>query len=273
MHSVQHARLISGHHVLDVNERVLAAVHLEQLQGLLNQVAEIVALALAVVDLVAHVEVFGLEQVHDGQDLSVVRNQRLADGVGAGDEGLQDLQRDGDDLGVSRVQRGLDGDDQLRNHRQHLGAALVEHVEDALHSEESVRVDLFADALEEDRQVVVVVELLYVHFPVDLILRAVLNGHRQVASVVEQTELAHGDGSWLHRSSARLLRHRLLLGLEQAGGLAAEAVALLENGGASGGDGDLLLVDGLDGCYAGGVLLFNFQTRIIKLMWKTNVLF
>ena len=250
MQSVQDTGLVGGHHVLDVDEGVFSSVHLKQLEGLLDQVTEVVALALAVVDLVAHVQVFGFEKIHDGENLSVVWHESLADGVGAGDEGLQDLQGDGYDFWVSGVEGGLDGDDQLGDDRQHLGASLVEHVEHALDGQESVGVDLLANALEENGEVVVVVQLLYVHFPVDFILRAVLDGHWQVASVVEQAELADGDGSGVHSASSWLLRNGLLLGPVQAGGLAAESVALLEDGSARGGDGHLLLVDRLDGCYA-----------------------
>lgn len=52
---IQHARLVGGNHVLDVYECVVAAVSLERLQCFLNQVADILASLLAVVDLVAHV--------------------------------------------------------------------------------------------------------------------------------------------------------------------------------------------------------------------------
>ena len=70
--SVKDARLIGWHHILNVDEGVLAPMHLEKFQGLLNQVAEIITLSLAVVNLVAQVLVPGLKQVHDGQDLSIV---------------------------------------------------------------------------------------------------------------------------------------------------------------------------------------------------------
>ena len=62
------------------------------------------SLSLAVVDLVAQVLVLDFEEVEDGEDLSVVGHEGLANGVRAGDEGLQDLQGDGDDLWVSGVQ-------------------------------------------------------------------------------------------------------------------------------------------------------------------------
>jgi len=69
-------------------------VGLKHLQGLLDQVAQIQTLSLAVVDLVADVGVALLEQVHHRQDLSVVGHQGLADSVRAGHERLQDLQGD-----------------------------------------------------------------------------------------------------------------------------------------------------------------------------------
>ena len=102
--SVQHARLVGGDHVLNVDERVLATVRLEHLQGLLDQVAQDEALALGVLDLVADVGVALFEKVHDGQDLAVVGHEGLADRVGASHERLQNLEADGDDLWVTRVQ-------------------------------------------------------------------------------------------------------------------------------------------------------------------------
>ena len=101
--SVEDTRLVGGYHVLNVDESVFSTVHLEQLQGLLDQVSEVVALPLRVVDFVAHVQVFGLEQVHDWQDLSVVGHKSLSNGVRARDEGLQDLQGDGNDFWVSAL--------------------------------------------------------------------------------------------------------------------------------------------------------------------------
>ena len=67
-------------------------MHLKELERLLDEVAKVLSLALTVVDLVALVQVLGLEQVHDGQDLTVVRHQGFTDGVTAGNESLQDVQ-------------------------------------------------------------------------------------------------------------------------------------------------------------------------------------
>jgi len=73
---------------------------------LLDQVAQVQALPLAVVNLIANVGVTLLEEVHHGQYLSVVRNQGFSDSVGAGHECLQDFEGDGDDFTVTSVQSG-----------------------------------------------------------------------------------------------------------------------------------------------------------------------
>lgn len=52
----EHAALVGGDHVLDVDVGVLAAVLLEHLQGLLDQLRQVLVLALSVVDLVANVD-------------------------------------------------------------------------------------------------------------------------------------------------------------------------------------------------------------------------
>ena len=52
---VEHTRLVRGHHVFDVYEGVVTAMALKRLKCLLNEVAEVLPLLLAVVDAVARV--------------------------------------------------------------------------------------------------------------------------------------------------------------------------------------------------------------------------
>lgn len=53
--SVEQAGLVGGHHVLDVYEGVLSSVALKHLQSLLDQIADVLPLMLAVVDAVPSV--------------------------------------------------------------------------------------------------------------------------------------------------------------------------------------------------------------------------
>ena len=66
-------------------------------------------------------------------------------------------------LSVTSVQGCLDGDDELRNDWQDLGAACLQHVLHALDSQKLVRLLSFPDTVKEDGQVVVVVQLAHVH--------------------------------------------------------------------------------------------------------------
>lgn len=66
-------------------------------------------------------------------------------------------------LSVTSVQGRLDGDDELRDDRQDLGAACLQHVLHTLDSQELVRLLSFPDPIEEDGQVVVVVQLAHIH--------------------------------------------------------------------------------------------------------------
>lgn len=86
---------------------------------------------------------------------------------------LQQLQRDAHDAVVSRVEGGLDGDDELGDDRQDLGSARLEHVLHALHRQEAVGFLGLTHAVEEDGQVVVVVQLLNVNLH-----RTKVGGHR-----------------------------------------------------------------------------------------------
>ena len=58
-------------------------MHLEKFESLYNDISQILALALRVVDLVSLIQVFGLEEVHDGQNLSVVGHESFANSVTA----------------------------------------------------------------------------------------------------------------------------------------------------------------------------------------------
>jgi len=86
--SVEHAALIGGDHILNIYEGILTAIDLEHFKSRLNQVTQVLALSLAVVDLVSEVDVLCLHQVQDGEDLTVVWDQGLANSVRASDESL-----------------------------------------------------------------------------------------------------------------------------------------------------------------------------------------
>ena len=122
----------------------------------------------------------------------------------------------------------LDGNDELGNDGKNFGTTLLEHVENALHSEESVWVLLLTDALEEDGQVMVIVKLLNLNLPIDTILRAVLNSDGEVTAVVESAELRGRDVSFVESTGSWLLGCGLLLGLKEADSAAAQTFALLD---------------------------------------------
>ena len=102
--SVEDAGLVGWDHVLDVNESVLTSVRFEWLKGLLNEVTQVLALSLRVIDLVSNVLVAGLEQVQHWEDLSVVWHESLTNGLRADNESLQDLEGNGNDFWVTSVQ-------------------------------------------------------------------------------------------------------------------------------------------------------------------------
>lgn len=104
--SVEDATFICGHHVLNVDERVFTTVLLEEFESSLDEVTQVLGFALGVVDLVSEVHVLGLEEVEDGEDLSVVGYERFSDGVGAEDELLEDLEGHLDDFKIAGVKGG-----------------------------------------------------------------------------------------------------------------------------------------------------------------------
>jgi len=201
--SVEHAALVGGDHVLNVNECIISSVCLEKLEGLHDEVTKVKLLALTVVDLVTLVQVLGLEQVHDGEDLTVVRHQGFSNGVTASDELLKNLQASRNDITVAGVQRSLDGDDELGDDGKDLSLTVLEEVEDALDSKESVWVLLLADTFHEDGEVMMVVKLVDFNLPVDLVGGAVLDLDGKISAVVESAELRGRDGSPLAGTGSR----------------------------------------------------------------------
>lgn len=92
--SVEYATFVGGDHILDVDEGIFSSVELEHLESLLNEITKVCCLSLAVVNLVSQVLVLDLEEVHHGEDLTVVGDKCLTDGVRASHKCLEDLKSD-----------------------------------------------------------------------------------------------------------------------------------------------------------------------------------
>lgn len=124
----------------------------------------------------------------------------------------------------------FNGDDELGDDGEDFSTTLLEHIENTLNGEETVWVLLLTDTLEENGQVVMVVKLLNLNFPIYSILRAVLNSDGKVTTVVESTELASRNRTLVKGTSSWLLGCRLILGLKEADSAAADTLTLLNGG-------------------------------------------
>lgn len=125
--SSQNLGFVRWDHVSDIDEGVLSAVQLEQLESLFDQVADIQSLLLAIIDLITEVDcqkqkkivsrrkktlsphklnptILCSEQVEDRKQLSVVRDESLSDHLSRDDQLLQDLERLADDLRIASIQ-------------------------------------------------------------------------------------------------------------------------------------------------------------------------
>ena len=92
-------------------------MRLHQFQGLLDKVAQVECFPLGVIDPIANICVLGLVQIEHRQYLPIIWDEGLANRIRADHKSLEDLQRDSDNLWVACVQRRLDRDDQLGDHR------------------------------------------------------------------------------------------------------------------------------------------------------------
>ncbi len=86
--SVKDAALISRNHILDVDESVLTSVNLKHLKSLLNKISQVGCFSLRIVNLVTEVSVTDLEQVENGEDLTIVGYKSLTNGVRARNQSL-----------------------------------------------------------------------------------------------------------------------------------------------------------------------------------------
>ena len=161
-------------------------MHFEKLKGLLNQITQVEALSLTIINLVSNIGILGLEQIHNWQDLSVIWHESFSNSIWACNQSLQDFEANCNVFWVSGIQACLDWDNELWNNWQDLGTSLFKHIEYTLDCKESVWVHLFSDTFEEDWQVMMVIKLLNIDFPVDLVLWGLMfNGYWKISSVVE----------------------------------------------------------------------------------------
>lgn len=141
--------------------------------------------------------IVGAKEVEDGEDLAVVRDQRLANHVGRLHQLLQHFQHRAHDLGRARVQcscsehshhsssemsemsrqqcvnavevgRTLDWDDKLRDDGQNAWAAFCQQVLGAFEGQEFVRLLLLTQAVKKDGQVVMIIQFFNIYFPSNL---------------------------------------------------------------------------------------------------------
>ena len=180
---------------------------LELLEGLGNEISQIGPSLLPVIDLVPDVIVLSYEYVEHRQDLAVVGDQGPPHQGGpvpvvkyvALDQGLQNLEDLDDDGPVPSVEGGLNGDDELRDDGQDLGAPHLHHVVHSPLGEEGVRFLHLPKAVEEYGEVVMKVEPVDGYLPgYSIVNTAMIYLDRKVSPLVEATELRVGGVGTLH---------------------------------------------------------------------------
>jgi hypothetical protein len=105
---------------------------------------------LTVINFISHVKVLGFKEVHNWEDLSVIWDKSLSNGIRACHKGLEDFQSNSNDFWVSSVQSCLDWDNKLWDDWQNFSSTFFKHIKNTLNSEESVRINFFSNTFEED---------------------------------------------------------------------------------------------------------------------------
>jgi hypothetical protein len=117
----------------------------------------------------------------------------------------------------------------LRNDWHDLGTSFLEHVKDSLDCEEPVGIHLFTDALKENWKIMMIVELLDFNFPVDFVLRTMLNCNWQVSSVIKQAELTDWNLSACNGACTRLLNLWSFFGSVETGAFATKTITFFKD--------------------------------------------
>ena len=119
-----------------------------------------------------------------------------------------------------------------------------------------------------------IVKLLDFNFPVDFVLRTMLNCNWQVTSVIKQTELTNWNLSACNGTCTRLLNLWSFFGSVEAGTLSTKAVAFFEDGGSDCRKWNLHLINRLDIGDSSWALLNKFLWEISKCwMLSTRKIF
>ena len=219
---------------------------------------------MTVVNFVSHIEVLGLEEIHDWKNLSVVWHESFTDGVRACDKGLEDLQSNGDDFRVSGIQSSLDWDNELWNNRQYFSSTFLKHVKHTLNSKESIWVNFFSDSFKEDWQVMMIIKLLDIYFPVDFVLWTMFNGDWKISSVVEKSEFTDWNLSTVDSSGSWFKWNWLWFSLVQAEAFSSKSITLLEDLSTLSSNGNLLLINGFNFCNCTSLFLQILLWEISK---------
>mmetsp|Transcript_78775 Transcript_78775/g.231128 ORF Transcript_78775/g.231128 Transcript_78775/m.231128 type:complete len:261 (+) Transcript_78775:166-948(+) len=228
----QETGLVGRDHVLDVDECILATSSLKKFQGLHDQVAHVLALPLGVLDAVAQVAVGGPEEVEDWKNLPVVWDKHLPDVDVGPDHALEHVDRPAHDDVVLGVQCTLDGHDHRGHCRRYerglLPTGSVEHVLKALVGNRGVRLRLLQKPIEEDRQVIDIVKLLWLNLPLEAEVGSVLHGDREITALVEAAQ--HGRWSFVDLKNVLLVPDAArMLRLVNTGGWGSQAPIALHD--------------------------------------------
>lgn len=180
---------ICGYHRFDLLEGVLATILFQCLQSFLNQITDALRRIPSALDDISEVPLLVLEEVENWQNLLQVGHQSLAHAVSRPHQMLQGSQGGAHHLVVFGVHGIPDGDDELGQDGQDPGASPVQHVTDPVLGEEIEWMLGLGEAVKEQRQVVLVVQFLDVHHPLDFFpSAAIIHSDRELPAFVVSPE-------------------------------------------------------------------------------------
>lgn len=175
--------------------------------------------------------------------MSVIWYKGFTNCIWASDKSLQDFQCNSYNFWISSVQSSFDWDNKLWNNWKYFSTTFFEHIKNTLDCKESIWINLFPYSFEENWEIMMVIKLLNIDFPINFVLWAVFDSDWKISSIVEKSKFTDWNLSTVDSSSSWLNWYWFWFCLIQTEALSTVTVSLFQKSCSMSSNRYLLLVD------------------------------